>query len=137
MKRLNLLPYPRSLKRLPGFYILPHRAVLSRTRPRSHAGEVLALELDLAARMAVQSCRIMLWQQAVVGGRDSQARLMAAAGVRALQELEHDFRAYWPLRNKGTTAKCAAFLRWRMQDYRRATVNCPPETARVRERSVH
>ena len=28
MKRLNLLPYPRSLTRLPGSYTLPQRAVL-------------------------------------------------------------------------------------------------------------
>ena len=107
------------------------RAVLYGARPQTRAGEVLAVELDMAARMAVESCRIMLWQQAVVGGRDSRARLMAAAGIRALRELDRDFRACWPLRNKGTTAKCSAFLRWRMQDYRRATVYYPPEAARA------
>jgi hypothetical protein len=90
----------------------------------------------MAARMAVESCRIMLWQQAVVGGRASQARLMATAGIRALRELDRDFRAYWPLRNKGTTAKCTAFLRWRIQDYRRATVFYRPEAARRLEQSV-
>jgi hypothetical protein len=87
--------------------------------------------------MAVQSCRIMLWQQAVVGGKEVAARRMAAVGIRTLQELDRDFQAYWPLRNKGTTAKCSAFLRWRMQDYRRATVDYPPEAARVLEQAVH
>jgi hypothetical protein len=90
----------------------------------------------MAARMAAESCRIMLWQRAVVGGRDSQARLMAAAGIRALRDLDRDFRAYWPLRNKGTTAKCSTFLRWRMQDYRRATVYYRPEAARALQQSV-
>jgi hexosaminidase len=113
------------------------RAVLHAARPRTHAGEVLALEFDLAARMAVQSCQIMLWQQAVVGGRDSQARRMAAAGIRTLEELDRDFRSYWPLRNKGTTAKCAAFLRWRMQDYSRGTVYYRPEAAQVLRQSCH
>jgi hexosaminidase len=112
------------------------RAVLYGSRPRTSAGEILAVELDMAARMAVESCRIMLWQQAVVGGRGSQARLMATAGIRALRELDRDFQAYWPSRNKGTTAKCSAFLRWRMQDYRRATVFYQPEAARRLEQSV-
>jgi hexosaminidase len=112
------------------------RSVLNRARPLVRSGEVLALEFDLAARMAVQSCRIMLWQQAVVGGRHSQARRMATAGIRALQELDRDFRACWPLRNKGTTAKCSAFLRWRMGDYRRGTVYYPPELARITEPTV-
>jgi hypothetical protein len=109
------------------------RAVLHRARPRTRAGEILAVELDLAARMAVQSCRIMLWQQAVVGGNDSLARRLAATGVRALRKLGRDFRSYWPLRNKGTTAKCSAFLRWRMEDFRRGTVYYPPEKARSLE----
>jgi hypothetical protein len=112
------------------------RSVLNRARPLVRSGEVLALEFDLAARMAVQSCRIMLWQQAVVGGRHSQARRMATAGIRALQELDRDFRACWPLRNKGTTAKCSAFLRWRMGDYRSGTVYYPPELARITEPTV-
>ncbi len=113
------------------------RAVLYRSRPRTRAGEILAVELDMAARMAVESCRIMLWQQAVVGGRPAQARRMAAGGIRALEELDRDLRAYWPLRNKGTTAKCSAFLRWRIRDYRQATVYYRPEAARVLEATVH
>jgi len=62
------------------------RAVLYRARPQTRLGEILAVELDMAARMAAESCRIMLWQQALVGGRDTEARRMAAAGIRALQE---------------------------------------------------
>jgi hypothetical protein len=62
---------------------------------------------------------------------------MAVVGIRAMRELERDLRAYWPLRNKGTTAKCSAFLRWRIREYRRGTVFYPPEAARVLEQSVH
>jgi hypothetical protein len=113
------------------------RSVLHRSRPQTPAGKILAVELDLAARMAVQSCRIMLWQQAVVGSRNVEARRMAATGIGALQKLDRDFKAYWPLRNKGTTAKCSAFLRWRMQDYRRATVYYLPGAARTLEQPVH
>ena len=109
------------------------RVALNRARPLTPAAQILAPELDLAARMAVQSCRIMLWQQSVVSGRDSQARRMAVADIRALQELDRDFRAYWPLRNKGTTTKCSAFLRWRMEDYRRDTVFYLPKVARIVE----
>jgi len=96
--------------------------------PRSR---ILLQELDLAARMAAQSCRFMLWQQAVAkqGGvgaprrPDAAARRpyqqMAQAGIRELQKLEKDFNAYWPLRNKATPKHCSAFLRWRINDYRR------------------
>ena len=105
------------------------RAVLHRSRPNTLAGEILAVELDMAARMAVESCNIMLWQQAIVGGRHAEARRMARTGIRALEALDRDFSAYWPLRNNGTPAKCAAFLRWRMQDYRKGTVYYRPEVA--------
>jgi hypothetical protein len=89
-----------------------------------------AHELDLAARMAAQSCRFMLWQQAVAKqGRVGAPRRpdaaaarpyqqMAQAGIRELQKLEKDFSAYWPLRNKATPKHCSAFLRWRINDYR-------------------
>jgi hypothetical protein len=113
------------------------RSVLCRARPQTPAGRILAVELDLAARMAVQSCQIMLWQQAIVGSRNVEARRMAAAGIGALQKLDRDFKAYWPLRNKGTTAKCSTFLRWRMQDYRCATVYYLPGAARALEQPVH
>jgi hypothetical protein len=93
---------------------------------------VSAQELDLAARMAAQSCQFMLWQQAVAkqGGvgaprrPDAAARRlyqqMARTGVRELRKLEKDFNALWPLRNKATTKHCSAFLRWRINDYRRS-----------------
>ena len=89
-----------------------------------------ALDLDLAARMAAQSCQFMLWQQAVANhGRvgalrrpDATARRpyqkMAKQGIRELKKLERDFNANWSLRNKATPKHCSAFLRWRMEDYR-------------------
>jgi hypothetical protein len=85
----------------------------------SPAGKILVRELQLAARMAEHSCRFMLWQQAVAGGKTSQARQMAKAGIKELAQLEKDFKAFWGKRNKGTTKRCSAFLRWRMADYRR------------------
>jgi hypothetical protein len=90
--------------------------------------KILALELDLAARMAEQSCKFMLWQQAVAKqGRvgaprrpDAAARRpyqqMARIGIRELQKLEKDFNIYWPLRNKATPQHCSAFLKWRIRD---------------------
>ena len=80
--------------------------------------KILALELDLAARMAAQSCRFMLWQQARAAGKDSEAKRLARTGIRELRKLEKDFNAYWPLRNKATPRHCSAFLKWRIQDYR-------------------
>jgi hypothetical protein len=76
-------------------------------------------ELDLAARMAAQSCQFMLWQQAVAAGRISKAKKMARVGIHALHELEKDFNTYWPMRNKATPRHCSTFLRWRIDDYRR------------------
>ena len=94
--------------------IQKHRASLKRSR-RS----VLVEELDLAARMAEQSCRFMLWQQATVAGNKSEARRLGQRGTRELQRLEKDFNAYWPSRNKATPKHCTPFLRWRIEDYRR------------------
>jgi hexosaminidase len=85
----------------------------------SPAGKSLVRELELAARMAEQSCKFMLWQQAVANGKTSRARQMAKVGIAELARLEKDFNAFWPRRNKGTTKHCSAFLRWRMADYRR------------------
>ena len=87
-----------------------HRALLYKGEPRTPTAEMLALELDVAARMAVQSCRIMLWQQALAAGKRRTAREMAQRGIRELRDLDSDFETYRPLRNKGTTAKCSAFL---------------------------
>ena len=76
------------------------------------------LELDLAARMAAQSCQFMLWQQAVAAGNILEAKRMARTGISELKQLEKDFNALWPFRNKATPKHCSAFLRWRMDDYR-------------------
>jgi len=95
------------------------RAQLRLARPETHSSKLLLRELDLAARMAAQSCKFMLWQHALASGENAMAQRMAKAGVRELTELERDFATYWPLRNKGSTAKCSPFLRWRMDDYRK------------------
>jgi len=79
---------------------------------------ILVSELKLAARMAAQSCKFMLWQQAMAAGNKSEAKRLARTGIRELQKLEKDFNALWPLRNKATPGHCSAFLRWRMDDYR-------------------
>jgi hypothetical protein len=92
------------------------RAVLCRAKPSSKAGNVLLHELDLAARMAAQSCQFMLWQQARAAGNNSEAKRLARAGIRELQKLEKDFNAYWPLRIKATAQHCSAFLKWRIRD---------------------
>jgi hypothetical protein len=97
--------------------IQKQRAVLLRAKPSSDSGKILAVELDLAARMAEQSCKFMLWQQAVAAGKKSVAKLLVQQGVRELQKLEKDFNAYWPARNKATTRHCSQFLRWRIQNY--------------------
>jgi hypothetical protein len=97
------------------------RAVLRRAKPSSKAGNVLLHELDLAARMAAQSCQFMLWQQARAAGKISESKRLARTGIRELRKLEKDFNAYWSLRNKVTPHHCSAFLKWRMQDYRRSS----------------
>ncbi len=76
-----------------------------------------ARELDLAARMAAQSCKFMLWQQAVASGKLSDAKKLAQIAIQELRKLERDFNSYWPTRNKATPKHCSAFLRWRINDY--------------------
>jgi uncharacterized protein YecE (DUF72 family) len=73
------------------------------------------MELDLAARMAEQSCQIMLWQQAVAAGQTAEARTLARQAIESLQSIEQDFNACWPLRNKGTPRHSTPFLRWRLE----------------------
>jgi len=90
-------------------------AVLPKTK-------IIAQELDLAARMAAQSCKFMLWQQVVAAGKVFEAKRLARTGIRELQKLEKNFNAYWPLRNKATPKHCSAFLRWRIEDYKRGFV---------------
>ena len=94
--------------------IQKQRASLKRSRRSA-----LVKELNLAARMAEQSCKFMLWQQAIVAGRKAEAKRLAQRGIRELQQLEKDFNAYWPSRNKATPKHCSPFLRWRLEDYRR------------------
>jgi hypothetical protein len=101
--------------------IQKQRAVSARAKPGSDSVKILAHELGLAARMAEQSCKFMLWQQAVAVGKKSQAKALAQRGVRELRKLEKDFNACWPLRNKATTKHCSPFLQWRIQDYLRGT----------------
>lgn len=96
-----------------------NRRLLMQGCPSTDSGRLLGLELDLAARMAAQSCQFMLWQQAVDTGRNVEARRLARACTKELSALEEDFCLYWPQRNKGTIAKCAPFLRWRQEDLRR------------------
>ena len=93
------------------------RTKLKLAKPDSGSGRLLVAELDLAARMAVQSCRFMLWQQAVAAGNKAHAKRLAQTGVRELRKLEMDFNSYWPQRNKATPKHCSPFLQWRIQDY--------------------
>lgn len=99
--------------------IQKQRATLSRAKPNSDAGRMLARELDLAARMAEQSCQFMRWQQAVAREEKSAAKKLAQQGIRELQKLERDFQAYWPLRNKATPRHCSPFLQWRIAELRK------------------
>ena len=95
------------------------RTALRRGKWRSEAGMVLAVELELAARMAAESCRFMLWQQAIAAGKTVAAKMLADESVRRLRALEKDFNEFWPLRNKATPRHCSRFLQWRIADYQR------------------
>ena len=99
--------------------IQKQRKVFLQVRPVSENGRPLVCELDLAARMAIQSCRFMLWQQADAAGNRPSIKAMAQQGVRELRKLEKDFNSYWPMRNKATAKYGSPFLKWRMDDYRR------------------
>jgi len=96
-----------------------HRAQLLRAQPQTESGKLAQRELDLAAKLAAESCRFMLWQQAVSAGRTTPAAKLARAGISRLRKLEREFQTLWPPRNKGNPARCAPFFRWRMEDYRR------------------
>jgi hypothetical protein len=102
--------------------IQKQRKVLFQTRPVSESGRLLVRELDLATRMAEQSCRFMQWQQAVAAGKRPSIKAMAQRGVRELRKLEKDFNLYWPLRNKATPKCCSPFLGWRIDDYERGRI---------------
>ena len=85
--------------------------------------------------MAAKSCQIMLWQQALAARELATVRRFARKGIRDLRELDRNFRAYWPRRNKGDTRKCSLFLEWRIDDYRRAKLHFRPDAARVAVKS--
>lgn len=101
------------------FEIEKQRKHLAAAKSLTPVGKSLVRELDLAARMAAQSCKFMLWQQAITAKKTVEAKRLAQQGIRELAKLEQDFNAYWPLRNKATTKHCSPFLKWRMADYRR------------------
>ena len=111
-----------------------HIAVLKRPAlgaQLSRSGKTLVRELELAARMAEQSCRFMLWQQSLATGKTSKAQRLAQSSIRELIRLEKDFNAYWPSRNKGTTIKCSPFLRWRIADYGNAVLPIADRVAKA------
>ena len=95
------------------------RKTLARGRSQTATGKILAQELDLAAQMAVQSCKFMLWQQAVAEGNRAKARHLATVGIRQLKQLEREFNLHWPKRNKASSKHCSPFLHWRTRDYYR------------------
>ena len=96
------------------------KQLLALRRSRGSAtGKILQRELELAARMAEQSCKFMLWQQAVAQGKTTRARKMAQAAINELRALDEEFNTFWRSRNKATTSKCSTFLKWRIADYRR------------------
>ncbi|MEK7782157.1 MAG: family 20 glycosylhydrolase [Verrucomicrobiota bacterium] len=107
------------------------RTVLAKTKSSSKYGVMLKMELELAARMAAQSCHIMLWQQALAAGKTGEAKRLARAGIKALLQIENTYNACWPWRNKATPVKSSSFLKWRRDDYKRGKVHFPPEVARV------
>jgi hypothetical protein len=96
----------------------------------------LGIELNLAARMAAQSCKFMLWQQSLAAGRMSVAKRQAKQGIAELSKLERDFNAYWSTRNQGNPKKYWPCLQWRIQDYRRGVLHFPPEVASVVRKST-
>jgi len=111
--------------------VAENRKVISRTKSTTSAGRILKKELELATRMAEQSCHIMLWQQALAANAKSKARKLARIGIAELARLDREFDTYWPTRNKATAAKCSAFLKWRIEDYRLGKLHFPPDQARV------
>ncbi|HVU27409.1 MAG TPA: family 20 glycosylhydrolase [Verrucomicrobiae bacterium] len=80
------------------------------------SSEILWRELELAARMAAQSCKFMLWQQTVATGKILKAKKLTRIGIRELRQLQKDFNSYWPLRNKATTKHYSPFLQWRISE---------------------
>lgn len=98
------------------------RQTLAKCAPTSDTGRLLARELDLAARMAEQSCQFMLWQQALAEGNRKQASKLARPGVRELKSIQCDLDRLWAERNKGRPLSRRPFLEWRIADYRSGTL---------------
>jgi hexosaminidase len=105
------------------------RRMIRRHQATTPAGELLVQELDLAARMAAQSCQIILWQQALAAGKRTEAKAMARTGIRELSQLERDYGDLWPQRNKATPARSTPFFQWRIADYLYGRLHFPPEIA--------
>jgi hexosaminidase len=101
------------------------RALLGKGQPQTEEGRLLKRELDLAARMATESCRYMLWQQSLATRSVSKSNRVARKSIADLIQLQKEFRAYWPLRNKATPSKCYPFLGWRIDDYRKRVLHYP------------
>lgn len=108
-----------------------HLAVLIKTKSISKSAVILKMELHLAARMAAESCRIMLWQQALAAGKTTEAKRLARIGIKVLQQIENTYNGCWAWRNKATASKSIPFLKWRREDYRLGKLHFPPEVARV------
>jgi hexosaminidase len=100
-----------------------NRELLAKGTPSTPKGKLLQTELDLAARMAAQSCKFMLWQKAVARGKTVEAKRMANVLVRELRQLQRDNDKYWPSRNKGTPPKHWPFLQWRINDLQKNPTN--------------
>ncbi len=64
--------------------------------------------------MAAQSCKFMLWQQAVAKEKKREANRLKKALIRDLLQLQSDCNKYWPKRNKATPPKHWPFLQWRL-----------------------
>jgi hypothetical protein len=106
-----------------------YAAALKRSKPATEASSVLKLEFELAWRMAMESCHLMLWQQALAAGKKAEARKLAKRGITSLSEIDAAFNAYWPTRTKGDTGKSTGFLKWRIEDYKKGILHFPPEVA--------
>jgi hypothetical protein len=106
-------------------------SILRHARPASVEGITLLVELQLAARMAAQSCKYMLWQQSVAAGRVAAAKRIAGKNISELRQLQREFYAYWPMRNQGNHKKYWPCLQWRIEEYRRGVLHFPPEVASV------
>jgi hexosaminidase len=92
------------------------RKILASAKPQSNSGKILARELDLATRMAAQSCKFMLWQKAIASGKTYAAKKIAQNQIRELKKLQRDFHSYWPVRNKATPKHCSKILDWRIEE---------------------